>query len=508
MEPTPLVRFGPFTFDRVRSVLQRDDHPIPIGGRGAAILATLANAGGAVVTRSELLDAVWPGLVVEERNLTVQIAALRKAMGDLAHGTDPISTVARVGYRLLCANPAPVTIRELRPSVAVLPFTNLSTDPELAFFAHGVTEDIIAALSRFRTFAVVARGASLGLPNPAAAVALGVSYVVEGSVRRTGRRLRVGVRLTDAEGQVLWADRFEDELGGVFEIQDRITAAVVTLAEPQISRAEVERSRRKHPENLDAYDHFIQGLAWFHGTSAPYGRNKPMVHHFDRAVALDPTFAQALAYAGMAHEWQSTLDTTSDPTTDLSAALDLCERAAAMAGDDGLVLSMAALARHGLRDDGDGAIAMARQAVALNPQSHDVLDFAATVHMLRDRTEEASEMFHHCLRLAPGSPQAATSISSIGFCHHAVGRYADAIAWETRAQALQPNADFGLILLIAAQAMEGRSDEARKTLDQFLTARPGATIAKLLQSVTPGSRAGFRKAWTEGLLRAGMPANT
>ena len=505
MEPSPVLHFGRFAFDRARKVLSCNDQPIPIGGRGAAILTVLADAGGAVVSRDALIDAAWPGLIVEERNLTVQIATLRKAMGDLPDGHDPITTVARVGYRLICDNPASATIAALRPSVAVLPFANLTTEPELAFFANGVTDDIIAALSRFRTFAVVARGASLGLQNRTAAVALGVSYVLEGSVRREGRRLRVGVRLTDTEGQVMWADLFEDELAGVFQMQDQITAAVVRVAEPRIGRAEVERSRRKHPENLDAYDHFIQGLACFHGTSVPYGRNNAIVHHFDRAVALDPSFPQALAYAGMAHEWRSMLDLAADQASEFSITLDLTDRAAAMAVDDALVLSMAALVRHGLRDDGEGAISLARQAVALNPHCHDVLDFAATVHMLRDKTEEASEMFQHCLRLAPGSPQAPSAISSIGFCHLNAGRYAEAIAWESRAQALQPNTYFGLVTLIAALAMDGRAGDAREKLDLFLAEHPGATLAGLLASVAQGSVAGFGNAWSEGLLRAGLP---
>ena len=269
----------------------------------------------------------------------MQVATLRKAMGELPDGLDPIGTVARVGYRLICDSPRPTvrTIHALRPSVAVLPFANLTADPEMAFFADGVTEDIIAALSRFRTFAVVASGASLGFRDRAeAAAALGVAYVVEGSVRREGRRLRVGTRLTDTEGRVVWADRFEDELGGVFEMQDRIAAAVVTLAEPRIARAEIERSRRKHPENLDAYDHFVQGMALFHGPSGTPGRGDAMVHHLDRAVALDPSFPQALAYAGLAHEHQVILDPSADPSDEFASALDLCERAEAIAGDDAL----------------------------------------------------------------------------------------------------------------------------------------------------------------------------
>jgi TolB-like protein/DNA-binding winged helix-turn-helix (wHTH) protein len=241
MDPSAVVRFGPFAFDRVRMVLERDGTPVPVGGRGTALLAALVGAQRHVVTRGELLDAVWRGQVVEERNLPVQIAALRKAMGDLPDDENPIRTVSRVGYRLV-PDGSPhraAGILALRPSVAVLPFADLSGDPSLAFFSDGVTEDIIAALSRFRTLAVVGRGTAFAYkgratPAPEIARALGVRYVLEGSVRRAGRRLRVTAQLVDAEeGALLWADRFEEELDGLFEIQDRIAATVVGLAEPR-----------------------------------------------------------------------------------------------------------------------------------------------------------------------------------------------------------------------------------------------------------------------------------
>jgi TolB-like protein len=189
-------------------------------------------------------------------------------MGELPNGEDPIRTVSRVGYRLtLDGLPArSSTILALRPTVAVLPFANLSGDPELAYFADGVTEDLIAALSRFRTFAVVARNSSFAykgraVPGPEVARALGVRYLLEGSARRDGRRLHIAAQLSDASGALQWADCFEEELDGVFEVQDRITAEVVGHIEPQITRAELEQSRRKHPESMDAYDHFLLGSA-------------------------------------------------------------------------------------------------------------------------------------------------------------------------------------------------------------------------------------------------------
>ncbi len=294
MDRPAVVRFGPFAFDRARMVLERDGSPVPVGGRAMFLLAALAEANGSVVTKAELMDAVWPNQVVEERNLTVQMAGLRKAMGDLPEGEDPIRTVSRVGYRLVLDGPSPAAqeTSSVWPSVVVLPFANLSGDPDLAFFADGVTEDLITALSRFRTFAVVERGSSFAykgrvVPAPEIALALGVRYLLDGSVRREGRRLRISARLSDAGGVLLWADSFEDELGGTFEMQDRITAEVVDLVEPQITRAEVERSRRKNPESMDAYDHFLLGSARLDHLDADAAHYDKMVGHLDRSVELD-----------------------------------------------------------------------------------------------------------------------------------------------------------------------------------------------------------------------------
>jgi TolB-like protein len=281
MGSSSVVFFGPFSFDRARMVLRRDDQSVPIGGRGAALLTALVDAGGEVVTRAELLDAAWPNQTVEERNLSVQIAALRKAMGDLPDGQDPIRTVSRVGYRLLLDSPrTPIEqIQSVLPTIAVLPFANSSRDPDLAFFADGVTEDLITALSRFKTFAVIARNSSFAYKDrvadvPEVARALGVRYILEGSVRRSGDRVRVSARLTDAPRQTqIWGEAFEGALGDIFDMQDRITEAVVGLVEPHITQVEIERSRRKRPESLDAYDYFLRGIADL--SASPLGHMKP-----------------------------------------------------------------------------------------------------------------------------------------------------------------------------------------------------------------------------------------
>ena len=509
MNQSPVARFGPFAFDQARMVLQRDGRLVPIGGRAAALLVALVEAGGDVVTKAELLDAAWPGQAVEERNLSVQIAALRKAMGDLPDGLDPIRTVSRVGYRLMLDAPRAM-ILTLRPSVAVLPFANLTSDPELAFFADGVTEDVIAALSRFRTFAVVARGSSFaaarGAPAAEAATALGVRYIVEGSVRREGRRLRVAAQLTDGAGLVLWSDRFEEELGGVFDMQDRITAAVVSLAEPRITHAELDRSRRKHPENLDAYDHFLRGTALLNQLNPSAATYDEMVHHLGRAAILDPSFPQALAFAGWAHELRRTYGgAAAEGPDDFAIATELCDRAEAQAGDDALVLVISALERHNLRGDGEAGLALAERALALNPHSYLVVDLTATIHMQRGRPDSAIELFHRAIHLSPNSPYNAWSMDCVAACHLEAGRYAEAVEWETRSLAIHSGWGLPFVTLAVAHAMQDQLDEAGVALDRFLAVRPGATIRGLLDSLPPGTRGSVERIWSEGLRRAGLP---
>ncbi len=192
MDRSAVVRFGPFTFDRDRMVLERDGRPVPIDGRGTALPSALVDAGGEVVTRSELLDAAWPGRVVEERNLKVQVAGLRNAMGELPDGEDPIRTVSRVGYRLMLDAPAAPAPRapSVRPSVAVLPFANLSPDPDLPFFADGVTEDLITAVSRLESFAVVARSASFAFKGRSVDLSE-IAPNARGPLHRRGQRAPV-----------------------------------------------------------------------------------------------------------------------------------------------------------------------------------------------------------------------------------------------------------------------------------------------------------------------------
>jgi TolB-like protein len=229
--------------------LTRDGRTVSLGGRGAALLAALVDARGGVVGKDVLMQAAWPGAVVEEANLTVQIAALRRALGGGTDGEDWIVTVPRVGYRLLSPRNGG-TAEHGAPAVAVLPFENLSPDADQSFLADGVVEEIIMALSRFRTFAVVARNSTFVYKGRAVDIRevareLGVRYVLEGSVRRSGDRVRVAAQLIEgASGAHLWAEKFEGAATDIFDFQDEITRAVVGLIEPRIRKAEIERAGR------------------------------------------------------------------------------------------------------------------------------------------------------------------------------------------------------------------------------------------------------------------------
>jgi len=266
----PRHTFGPFVLDVGCSLLQRNGKSVAIGQRGLALLQALLEADGGILSKAVLMERVWPDTIVEEGNLTVQIAALRKSLGPTPDGREWIATVPRVGYRL--ARPIDGSGKtdvafSVTPALAVLPFANLSGVAEQDYFCEGVVDDIITALSRFKSFAVIARNSSFVFRDRAVDVRrvakeLGVRYVLEGSVRRGGNKLRITARLVEGVGGVhLWAQSFDGELDNVFEFQDDITERVATIVGPLIQRAEIDRSRGERPGSIAAYDIYLRALS-------------------------------------------------------------------------------------------------------------------------------------------------------------------------------------------------------------------------------------------------------
>ena len=265
-------------------------------------------------------------------------------LGTTLEGQEWIVTVPRIGYRLVRPTVTTAISFDGKPSIAVLPFSTFSADPSQAYFADGLVEELITALSRFKTFAVVARNSSFVYKDRAVdirdvAKALDVRYVLEGSVRRAGQQIRVSAQLIDASsGSHIWAENFDGLLDDVLDAQDRITERVIASIEPHINKAEIERSRRKRPENLDAYDLYLQALPLVHDVAVA-GYSEALVL-LDRAIALDPNFAPALALASFAHDMRQFRGGTTPPgVDDVARACDLAERALAADGSDAMFWS-------------------------------------------------------------------------------------------------------------------------------------------------------------------------
>ena len=290
-----------------------------LGQRAVALLRLLLEHAGAPVSKDALFEAAWPGLAVEDSNLTVQIAALRRAFGE-AGGSDWIETLPRRGYRYVGpavaiggAPPVPLSASQPdsalalpdKPSVAVLPFTNLSGDSEQEYFADGMVEDIIAGLSRIKWLFVIARHSSFAYKGAVIDVKqvardLGVRYLVQGSLRKDGGRVRISAQMVEAEsGFQLWSERFDRPIDDVFALQDDIALNVVSAIEPSLRRAEFARVKRKRPDSLDAYDIVLQAQPDV-DSGMPAQVIKALAL-LGRALTLDPTYALAHANAAMCH---------------------------------------------------------------------------------------------------------------------------------------------------------------------------------------------------------------
>jgi TolB-like protein len=306
---TRLFSFGPFEFDGARGILTRAGEAVPLGGRALLVLQALLEGHGEIVDKARLLEIGWPGLVVEESNLSVQVAALRKLLGPSPGGGDWIVTVARLGYRFAGATLVPnargsptatasASSAGHRPSIAVLPFKNLSGDPAQEYFTDGIAEDVIAALTRFRWFRVTGRNPSFAYRSAQedaqrVAAELGVRYLVQGSVRKSGPRVRISVELVEADGgEVLWADRYDFDATDVLEVQDRIARRVAASVEPELLQTTTgNAATRPRPGTVTGWDLVAQGCWYFH-------QIKPESHVkarelFRRAREVDPTLPEA-----------------------------------------------------------------------------------------------------------------------------------------------------------------------------------------------------------------------
>ncbi len=506
-----LVSFGEITFDAQRGTLSKSGKPLNVSERATSLLAALLDANGQVVSKSELIEKAWPGMIVEEGNLTVQIAALRKALGTDAAGNDWIVTVPRVGYRLSIPQIGSVASPDyiVLPSLAVLPFANLSGDPEQDYFADGVVEDIITALSRFKSFAVIARNSTFVYKGRAVdvrevAVDLGVRYVLEGSVRRGGNRLRITAQLVEGVTNAhLWSQTFDGEVGELFDFQDRITESVVSVVGPNIQQAEIDRSRRERPESLKAYDLYLKSLA-LRTVNANREATAAISDLLGAALEIEPQNPTYLTLAAWALSVPSIAGWARFTAEKRQLCFNYIDRALSIARDDATVLSFCAnTLTQGLHDYERG-IELARHAIATNPNDLNAVFVAGVTALHFGDLQDAINYFHRGIRLNPRDPNAPWPLCGIAHAELVRGNYAEALRWAGKSVALNPQFSITYWMLIAACAHLGQIDEARAWLIKFRELVPSVTIASIRegQPVTNPSRIA---AILEGLKLAGLP---
>jgi adenylate cyclase len=393
-----------------------------------------------------------------------------------------------------------------KPSIAVLPFNNLGASGEDDYLADGIVEDIIAALSRVRSFFVIARNSTFTYKGRAVNVQqvsreLGVRYVLEGSVRRGGDRVRVTSQLVDATtGAHLWADHYDGTTEDVFDLQDRITASVVGAIQPSIRGAEIERATRKRPDSLDAYDLVMRALpdVW----SMEETSNTAAIALLDRALRLDPNYTMALALSSWCSGQRVVYNWSRDIDKDRNEAVTKAKAAAALAPDDPFVLT-ALGAGLTISREFNAAVHAIEKALSLDANSAWTWNRSGWLKIYLDDPETSIDHFNRAIRLSPFDPMIASGYAGIAAAHFAAGRYETAVEWFEKAVHANPRAVWIYRGYAAALGSTGRQREAETYVRKLLDFYPDVNI-RTLQASLPFS-AEFLSRYLEGLRRAGLP---
>jgi len=368
-----------------------------------------------------------------------------------------------------------------KPSIAVLSFDNMSGDPEQEFFADGVVEAITATLSRIRSFFVIARNSAFRYKGRAVDVSqvgreLGVRYVLEGSVQKAGSRVRITVQLIDVtSGAHVWADRVDGTLEDVFDLQDRITERVAGALQPSIRLAEIERARRKRPQDLGAYDYTMRAMP--HVWALEREASVKALELLEHALAIDPEYPLALSLAGWCYAQRSVYNWTDDIDSARSTALRLAEKATEQGGEDPLILAVLGAVHSISRNHGTARV-MLERAVTLDPNAAWAWSRLGWVENYSERPDRAVTHFERALRLSPLDPMNFNNYVGMGSANEVAERYDAAVEMYRRALQERPHADWILRNLVSALVGAGRMDEAAIECKKLMAVYPGLTVTK------------------------------
>jgi TolB-like protein/cytochrome c-type biogenesis protein CcmH/NrfG len=519
--------FAGHTLDTDLRELRRGTEPIAVEPQVLDLLICLVKNRDRVVSKDDLVSLVWGGRIVSEATLSSRVYAARKALGDSGHEQQLIRTIARRGVRFvgevhthatssasgLTADQAPGSAHETtpgalpppeRPAIVVLPFDNMCGDPSQEYFSDGISEDIITALSRLRWFFVIARNSSFtykGKPVNIKQVAreLGVNYVLEGSVRRLGDRVRITAQLNDAlTGSHIWAERYDRELADVFAVQDEITEAIVAAVEPQIYAAENFRARRKAPDRLDAWDLVMRALSHFWRVTRD--DNRAAQELLKKAIAIDENYGHALGLLATSHIFGVHMGWESESIAPVAERAAL---AATRADAEDPWAHHALGCLHLFARRFDDALAQFETALRLNPNFSLAQCYYCAALAYSGRSLEAEEAVRRALRFSPRDPLSALYYGAASYAQFTGRNYEKAMQLARESIRLRPDFTGALRVLTAAAGMAGQTDAAAAALRALRRAQPNVSIA-WIGSQMPFKLEADLEHYLEGFRRAGL----
>lgn len=512
------MQFGQFRLKRQQRLVEGPGGPVELSARAFEILCLLLDKPGEVIGKDEMFAAVWPNVVVEENTLQVHISTLRKVLD-----SGMIVTVHGRGYKY--AGPKPVAVpadqgqgadrfvatqsqMPSKPSIAVLPFSNMSCDPEQTYFSDGITDDITTALSRMHGLFVISRSSSFTYKGRSVDIRqvgreLGVRYVLEGSVRRAGGKVRIAAQLVSAvTAEHLWAEHYDGLLEDVFDLQDQVTANVVGAIAPKIDFAEIERAKRKPTANLDAYDYLLRGTEkFFLMTTRSLDEALP---HFYRAIELDPDFAAAHAYAANYFVLRKVVHSAPLSALEVKEAERLATRAVELGPNNDIVLALAGNTQSYVLGNVRGGTELTARALALNPNwARAWLIESWNKHWLGE-FDAAIECSRRAMLLSPQDPFMFHMQEATADNYFVTGRYEEALSWAEKALSGKPKSTSAMLTKLAVLASVGQQADAESLAKEYMLVDPTYRLS-LLPDQLPYVDPGYRALWLEAFRKAKMP---
>jgi TolB-like protein/Tfp pilus assembly protein PilF len=564
------LRFDSFSLDLERLRLDGPAGHANLRRKSFDVLRYLIERAGHVVTKEDLIKGVWPDVMVSDESLTQCISDVRRALGEAGHRI--IKTVPRRGYlidvpisasEVPAVDPSQATKARLtgggaysqlddkidrdhqtdeqrqsralasrdqqqrtaaataerptsglalpdRPSIAVLPFADLSAEPGREYLADGIVEDIITALSHFHWLFVIARSSSFTYKGRALNVKqigreLGVRYVLEGSVRSTADRVRVVVQLIDATtGTHISAERFDSELKDIFDVQEKVAARVAGAIAPKLEQNEMARARRKPTENLDAYDHFMRASACVYRWTKE--DNEAALRLLYRAIDLDPDFACAYGLAAQCYSFRKSYGPwVPNSQKAVAETARLARRAVELGKDEAFALSSAGYSLAYVAGELDDGVAFIDRALALNPNLARAWNYSGWVRIWLGEPEIAVENLERAMRLSPLDPAFHAMQAAMASAHFVAGRYDKAASWAEKALREQPNNLDVIGSLALSLALAGKLDAARATMANLIRLSPERRLSNINDRLSPYRRPEDRAKVVKAARLAGLP---